>query len=178
MSLRVFPTLAAALLATTFLTGCKTADQKAEDYYLSAMELAAEGDTERALVELRNVFKLDEDHEGARVAYARIELERGNVQQAYGQYLRLVEQHPGNLEGLRELARMALDANSWGEVERVIRLAEEAQLIEADPVLKAISVNLEYRAAHYPACPTAAAPRHDDFCCHRDARQGDRGLSG
>jgi tetratricopeptide (TPR) repeat protein len=147
MSLRVFPTLAAALLATTFLTGCKTADQKAEDYYLSAMELAAEGDAERALVELRNVFKLDEDHEAARAAYARIELERGNVQQAYSQYLRLVEQHPDNLEGLRELARMALDANSWDEVERVVRLAEEAQLIEADPVLKAISVNLEYRSA-------------------------------
>jgi len=147
MSVRVFPTIAAALLATTFLTGCKTADQKAEDHYQSALELIAEGDSERALVELRNVFKLDEDHEAARVAYARIELERGNVEQAYGQYLRLVEQHPGNLEGLRELARLALEANSWDEVQRVSRLADEASLTDTDPVLKAVKANLEYRSA-------------------------------
>ncbi len=162
MSLRVFPTLAAALLATTFLTGCKTADQKAEDYYQSALELVAEGDAERALVELRNVFKLDEDHEGARVAYARIELERGNLQQAYGQYLRLVEQHPGNAEGLRELARIALDQNNWVEVERVVRLAGEAGVIEADPVLRAIQINIDYRTAligNDPAAREAAAAK-------------------
>lgn len=130
-----------------FLSGCKSSEEKAQEHYESAMELIEQGDAERALVELRNVFKLNGQHKDARIAYARIEQERGNLQQAYSQYLRLVEQYPENPVGLRELSRMALMANDWAEVERHVGKAVELGVVDGDPVLAAVKVNLDYRSA-------------------------------
>ena len=83
-----------ALATAGLLSFCDTAEERADGHFQSGLELLEEGDVDRALVEFRNVFKLDGTHREARLRYAEVERARGNIRQAYGQYLRLVEQYP------------------------------------------------------------------------------------
>lgn len=121
--------LAIALVVGLGLTAaCDTAEERAENHYQTGLQLLEEGEIDRALVEFRNVFKLNGKHEGARLTYARVQRERGQSQEAYGQYLRLVEQYPDNFEGRRALAEMAVQARNWDEAERHVSRA-----VELDP---------------------------------------------
>ena len=85
----------------------------AEAHYQRALALLAEGDTARAALEFRNVFRLDEAHAAARLAYAGLLRDRGETGEALSQLLRLVEQDPKNLEGQRTLAALALEAGDF-----------------------------------------------------------------
>ena len=87
---------------------CDTAEERAEAHYQRGVELLAAGEVDRALVEFRNVFRLNGDHTKARLAYAGVLRERGEMREAYGQYLRLVEQDPDSLEGRKQVAQLAL----------------------------------------------------------------------
>ena len=133
------------LIATLALAGCESSEEKAERYFLSGMELLAAGDEERALVEFRNVFKYNGFHKEARKVYADTVLKRGEVQEAYGQYLRLIEQYPDTPEVRQILAELAISRGDWAEAERhgneAIRLAPDA------PGVRAIAVALGYRKA-------------------------------
>ena len=107
-----------ALCLTLILSGCDSAEERAEEHYQSGLALLEEGDTDRALVEFRNVFQLNPKHHDARAAYAKAQRERGLFQEAYGQYLRLVEQYPEDLEGRIALSEMSLQLKNWEELER------------------------------------------------------------
>ena len=109
------------------------------------MALLEEGDVDRALIEFRNVFKLNGQHKEARLTFARLQRERGNVSGAYGQYLRLIEQYPDNLEGRRALAEMALETGQWDEVER--HGAAAARLAPDDLRIQSINNALAYSNA-------------------------------
>ncbi|WP_209509846.1 MULTISPECIES: tetratricopeptide repeat protein [unclassified Ruegeria] len=100
---------------------------------------------ERALIEFKNVFKLNGQHKEARLTFARVQRERGNVSAAYGQYLRLVEQYPDNLEGQRSLAEMALALGNWEDVRRFGAVA--AELAPDDVGIKSINNTLAYTDA-------------------------------
>ncbi|PYE82215.1 tetratricopeptide repeat protein [Pseudoroseicyclus aestuarii] len=137
--------LAAALVAVLLISGCKSSEERAEEYYQSALALMEEGDVDRALVELRNVFDNDGFHRDARRLYADTMRERGNLQEAYSQYLRLVEQYPDDLETRLTLAEMAVPTADWDEVRRH---GEAAIAIDADlPRSRAIAAALAYREA-------------------------------
>ena len=85
----------APLALLLVLVACEPAEKRAEAHYQRALALLAEGDSARAAVELRNVFRLDGDHTAARLAYARLLVRDGDREKAMGQYLRLAEQDPG-----------------------------------------------------------------------------------
>jgi tetratricopeptide (TPR) repeat protein len=144
-----------ALVATLALAGCESAEEKAERYYQSGMELLAAGDDVRALVEFRNVFEYNGFHKEARKAYADTVLKQGNVQEAYGQYLRLIEQYPDTPEVRLILAELAISRGDWAEAERhgneAIRLAPNA------PGVRAVAVALGYRKAVLDRDETARA---------------------
>lgn len=133
------------LSATLALAGCDSPEEKAEAYYQSAMELMEAGDTARAAVEFRNVFKYNGFHKEARAAYAAMLLEEGNTADAYSQYLRLIEQYPDTPEARITLAELAMARGDWAEVERHGTAA--AALTPEDPRVKAITVALDYRNA-------------------------------
>lgn len=133
------------ILITGALAGCKSREERAEDHYQSALVLLEEGDTERALVELRNVFDNNTRHREARHLYADLVLERGDVQEAYGQYLRLVEQYPDAVDVRRQLAEIALDLDNWDEVRRHGTAAFE--MAPEDPASQALSVIIAYYQA-------------------------------
>lgn len=142
-----FPSLLlpALLTGALMLSGCKSSEEKAEDYYQSGLALLAQGDEERALVEFRNVFKYNGFHKDARKAYADTVLKEGKVDEAYSQYLRLIEQYPDTPEVREILAKLAIERGDWSEAERHGRAA--IALAPDQPGVQAIKLVLDYRAA-------------------------------
>jgi cellulose synthase operon protein C len=143
MALSFFRTF--VLTASLFLAACQTAEEKAEEYYQSGLAYLADGDTDRAIIELRNVFQYNGFHKEARKTYADLLLAQGNVQDAYSQYLRLIEQYPDTVEVRKTLAELAINNNSWDEAERHGSAA--LSLAPDDPTLQPVRLALAYRAA-------------------------------
>lgn len=128
------------------LAACKSAEERAEEYYQNGLALIAEGDYDRAVVELRNVFQLNGSHQEARHTLAEVMKEQfNNRNDAYGQYLRLVEQYPDDLKARLALSEMAFLAANWDEVER--HGAEAERIAPDEPRVQAITLARAYRSA-------------------------------
>lgn len=127
------------------LAACDSPEEQAEAYLNSAKALIESGDTDRAVVELRNVFEFVPNHVEARLLLARMMLDAEQFPAAYGQYLRLIEQVPDNYEGRIALAELAFNARNWEEFNRH---GEAAVGLEPDQDRsKAVDLGLRYRAA-------------------------------
>ncbi len=103
------------------------------------------GEIDLALVDLRRVFDYNGFHRDARALYARTMRERGDLGEAYSQYLRLVEQYPDDIEGRVALGEMAFDRGDWQELER--HGGRAAELSPDAPEVAPLRVALDYRAA-------------------------------
>lgn len=136
---------AVMLVVALSLAGCKTSEEKAEDYYQSALQLMDAGNVDGALVELRNVFQYDGFHKAARKLYADTQMARGEVDEAYSQYLRLIEQYPDTVDVRQILAEIAITRGDWTEFER--HAAEAVRLAPDQPRSRALQVALDYRKA-------------------------------
>ncbi|SPH24096.1 Beta-barrel assembly-enhancing protease [Defluviimonas aquaemixtae] len=145
MAFRKSLTAFALALGMGVLAACDTAEERAEKHYQSGLEYLEAGDVDRALVEFRNVFKLNGRHREARLAYAEAELDRGRVREAFAQYLRLFEQFPEDHDTKAALARLAAQSGDWPTALRYARLA----LIAApdDQEMQAIRLVAEYGEA-------------------------------
>lgn len=141
--LLVSTVLAAGLMS---LAACESSEERAEKFYQSGMTYLEQGDVERALVEFRNVFKLNGEHKEARRAYARAERDRGRLREAFAQYLRLAEQSPDDLEALQALAEMAVANGDWEVAERYATQA--VKLEPANNTLQAIKAAADYGQAN------------------------------
>ena len=145
MSMRKIPGLRgfALVLALTALAACDTAEERAEGHYQKGLELIEAGDTERGLVELRNVFKLNGLHREARLTYAEVMRETGNFGEAYQHYLLLTEQFPNDPLPRIWLFRIAILGDSIEEArkhgERALEIAPD------DPEVQVISAILDYQ---------------------------------
>ena len=137
--------IALACAGTLVLAGCESDEERAERFYQAGLALLEQGDTERAVIELRNVFNHDGFHREARMLYADLVLELGRTREAYGQYLLLVEQYPDALEARLALSNLALTQGNWEEVERHGRAALE--LAPENLEAQAVGMALDYRAA-------------------------------
>lgn len=133
------------LCASLMLSGCESSEEKAQRYYLSGMALIEKGDEERALVEFRNVFKYNGFHKEARKTYADLQLKRGEVGEAYSQYLRLIEQYPDTPDVRQTLAEIAITRGDWDEAERHGKAA--IALTPDVPGVQALAAALSYRTA-------------------------------
>jgi cellulose synthase operon protein C len=127
------------------LAACDSSETRAEKHFQAALALINTGDIDRAIVEFRNVFELNGRHKEARQTYAKLQRDRGNLEEAYGQYLRLIEQYPDNLNGRLALVEMALETGNRDEVER--HGAAAAALAPTDPRVQAVSATLAYQKA-------------------------------
>ncbi|MEL6519329.1 MAG: tetratricopeptide repeat protein [Pseudomonadota bacterium] len=134
-----------ATLLLTVLAACQTSEERAEAHYQRSLELLAENDVDRALVELRNVFRLNGSHREARTLYAGQVREAGERHEAYSQYLRLVEQYPDDWEGYLALAELSLEFNRFSEAEDFLKRAQEHNT--EDPRLKIVEAAVNYRNA-------------------------------
>jgi cellulose synthase operon protein C len=143
------------LTAALGLAGCDSAAEKAQKHYLAGLELAEAGDIPRALIELRNAFTFDPDHPGARLAYARLNRENGNLGEAYAQYQRVVETAPDTLEARQALAEISILISDWPEAERHVQALQRLDPKGPDTALFAAA--LDYRRAVVARDPAAAA---------------------
>ena len=134
-----------ALVLVVTLAACEDSEERAERYFQSGVTLLEQGEVEKALVEFRNVFNLDGAHQEARQTYARVVRDQGKLREAYGQYLRLVEQYPDNLEGRIALAEMAFATQTWDEFERHSAVAIKAA--PEDPAVKTLAAAADYKTA-------------------------------
>ncbi len=110
----------ATILVVPFalLVACDNAEDRAERHFQSALELLQAGDVERAVVEFRNVFKLNGEHRDARATYAALRRSQGDYVESVGQYLRLVEQYPEDYEANVAIAEMYAEIGRWEELDR------------------------------------------------------------
>ena len=136
---------AVAICLGLALSACDSAETRAEKHFQTALALIDAGDIDRAIVEFRNVFDLNGRHREARQAYAKLQQGRGNLEEAYGQYLRLIEQYPDDLDGWLALVEIALETGNRAEVER--HGAAAAALAPDDPRVQAVSATLAYQKA-------------------------------
>ena len=128
------------------LAACGSSEERAEEHYQRALELVAEGDYDRAIVEFRNVFQINGSHRDARHKLAEVLLEhKKNTRGAYSHYLRLVEQYPDDLKARIALSNLAFLTRDWDEVDRHGAKAEE--LAPEDSDVKAIVLARAYRVA-------------------------------
>lgn len=134
-----------ALVFTGLLSACDSSEERAEKHFQSAMALLEEGDAERAIVEFRNVFKLDGLHKEARVEYAELQRRRGNIREAMVHYLHLVEQFPDDIDSRISLTELNIQTGSWDEAERHANAASEIQ--PDDPIVQALGLAVDYRNA-------------------------------
>ncbi len=137
--------IAVAFAGFASLAACDTAEERAEKHFQSGMALLEAGDVERALVEFRNVFQLDGYHLEARMTYARIERDRGDVRSAYGHYLRVVEQYPEEVAARVALSELAMTRGDWEEVTRHATAAHE--LAPERPDVRALMASVDYSTA-------------------------------
>jgi tetratricopeptide (TPR) repeat protein len=145
MALRKILTTVALTAGLMLLSACDSAKERAEKHYQAGLSYLQSGDVDRALVEFRNVFQLDGSHREARRAYAEAERGRGNLREAFSQYLRLVEQYPDDHEAQRALAAIAADAGDWKTAQRYA--AEALKQIPDDTDLEAVKVAADYAVA-------------------------------
>ena len=119
--------LLAALLVLQ-LSACDTAEQRAESHYQSGLRYVASGEIDKALIEFRNVFKLDGEHIQARLTYAGLLVDRQDFDQATGQYLRVLEQEPANRVALLATAKLMLQFQDFAAAEKYA-----ATILAGDP---------------------------------------------
>src|SRR5690606_15342598 len=120
-------------------------EERAQRHYEAAVALMTAGDPDRAVVELRNVFKLNGTHRDGRMLMGNILRERGDLKGAYGHYLRVVEQYPADPEALKALASLAFDSGDLREAR--VRVDAARQALPDDTLLQAYGVALDYREA-------------------------------
>lgn len=134
-----------ALCGVLFAAACESDADKAARYFHSGMTLLESGDTDRAMVEFRNVFKYDGFHKDARHAYADVLRARGEIPEAYAQYLRLIEQYPDATDVRITLADIAITRGDWTEAARHGNAAIE--LAPDLPEVRVIRTALDYHEA-------------------------------
>lgn len=138
--------LLSAFALIFFLAACDTAEERAEEHYQNALSLLEEGDHERALIELRNVFRLVPIHLDARYAMADLLLEHSeNPRPAYREYLRIAEQAPNDLEPRIRLAEIAVSLADWEELAR--HGSKAVELAPDNAEVRVIKAVMDYQEA-------------------------------
>lgn len=133
------------LCAVLAFSGCKTSEERAEQYYQSGLALLEAGEEEGAISEFQNALQRDDLHKGARFAVADILLKQGRTDEAYSQYLGLIERFPDDVETRLALAEMALSAQNFEAAER--DGAEAMRLAPANPHTRAVQAALDYNTS-------------------------------
>lgn len=145
MSKSRFSLAAVIVGAGLLLAGCETVDEKAEAKYQSAVELVEADDVDRALVELRSVFRLNGQHRDARMLYAQLLRDRGQVEDAFSHYLLVSEQNPDDFDSRLAMAELAIEQ---GALDLARKPAEDAALLRPDDeALQTILIVLAYADA-------------------------------
>jgi len=101
--------LAAALLLP--LLACEAPEEKAATHYERGVALYEEGEDAKAMVEFRNVLRLDPKNADAIYRTGLIHERAGRLAEAYGAFRQAVEERPGLVAAQVKLGSLALAGN-------------------------------------------------------------------
>lgn len=164
------------VMALSLLPGCESSKDKAARHLQAALELVQKGDAERATVEFRNVFKLDPENHEARMAFAKLLHDRGNLPDAYAQYQHVIDKQPRDEEALSAAAKLAAEMGRWTDAGK--QADAELALKPGDPAMLAIKAGVDYAKAFAAAdaegrhraaatAQTLMATQPDNLLLHR-----------
>ena len=131
------------LVAALALAACDTAEERAENHYQRGMDLLAEGETDRAMVEFRNVFRLDDDHVPALSEFAGLLRDQSDVKGAFGHYLRVVELAPRDLGAQIALAEMSLQMQDFDSAQ--VHVMQAFGVAPEDAEVRALKATVDFR---------------------------------
>jgi len=132
-----------AVLSVNVLAGCESSEQKAERHFQSALVLLESGDEKRAILEFRNVLRLNPRHHKARAAYGALLRRRGDLSGALAQYVYMAEQFPDDLSAQQNAAELDALTGKWKEMAPFLSAAE--RLAPNDPATRALRLIYRYQ---------------------------------
>ncbi len=139
------------IAALGLVSGCESSKDKATRHFNAALELLQKGDQDRAIVEFRNVFKLDPENHDARMAFAKLLEKRGSQPEALAQYRKVADASPNDAEALQGAARMAANIGDW---QSAGTYAKSALALQAtNPDMLAVQAAVDYATAVRTADP-------------------------
>jgi cellulose synthase operon protein C len=134
---------AALLVSVLAVSACDSPEERAENHFQRGVELMSAGETDRALIEFRNVLEQDQNHTRGRLELARVLRSQGDTGGAIAQYLRLVELDPENAAAHTELAELAIQIQDFAAAERH---AEQAYALDPENVKnRALKATVDFR---------------------------------
>jgi tetratricopeptide (TPR) repeat protein len=126
-SVRVIVRWAVVACGLMVLAACQSDEEKAAQYLEEAQAFVAADDLTRARVSYLNLLRLTPNDIPSRFALAGIEDSLGNIQAAYAQWLRIVEQDPRHVPSQLRLTSLALERREWEKARsHLVPIAEVA----------------------------------------------------
>ncbi len=125
---RRFSRLGPVLLALVLLTSCKSDQEQVADFLTRGTEHAEAGRSKEAIIEFRNVIKVDPNSAEGHYALAEVYLEQGQLKQGYWELRETVRLDPANLDARVRFGAISAVARDFEEA-----LAQAVAVTEADP---------------------------------------------
>lgn len=145
---------------------CSSPEEQEAEHLARGIELLEAGDNGRALVEFRNVLRLNPKNAQAMYHAAQVHERAGRLAQAYAAYEQAVGERPGFVAAHARLGAIAL---ADGNLERAAAAAEAIEKVEpTNPSALAIRGSLALRRGDSQAAlelagrALEAAPRHEE----------------
>ena len=120
--------LGLVLLALVVLVSCKSEEEQVADFLARGREHVEAKQDKEAVIEFRNVIKVDPNNAEGHYALAEAYLRQGQLKQGYWELRETVRLDPSNMEARLRFGTISIAARDFEEV-----LAQGTALTEADP---------------------------------------------
>ena len=163
-----FAVLAAMLL---LVAGCDSVEERVEKHFERGLELIAEGNDVKAMLEFRNALQLDENHIGSHFELGKIQEARGNIRPAFKRFRKVADLDPGHVEARIKTARYFLlvdqPEDAELEIEGLLALAPDRPEVHALDAAAAMKFEEFERADQAIKQAEALDPDHIDTAMMR-----------
>ena len=123
-------------VTVALLSGCSSSQERAQSYYQHGVELLANGETDKAVLEFRNALKLEKNFVPALYSLADVEQQRGNFDQAVRLLTNVTELDTSHVKARIGLATIYL---AGGDLEDAQKYTDQAyELAPKDPGVLAL----------------------------------------
>lgn len=146
-------TVFAPLLLLLALTACDSIEERVVEHYERGTELFEAGDTDKAILELRNALKLDDRHVPSLFLMGRVLESQGDLQAAFNRYGRVADINPNHLEARLKLSRFYMLSGDLDQAQLELDAALQLDPNNADGT--AITAALALKSGDLVATRTA-----------------------
>lgn len=124
---RVLSPWLAILIVSIVLTGCQSAEEKAQSHYENGLKLVEQKQIVKAKLEFRNALKLNKKMTPALYSLGKIEFEQKNYRGAVRMFLSVIAADPKQVDARVDVGRIYLLA---GQRDKALKYVDEAYALE------------------------------------------------